>query len=287
MIVALVALAMLVAHAGAARAEPSSVPASRRLSPRNDAVAASYSATYSGELSIRDLRLRAGVPLIRGDGFGLALLAGYGATHLDIDLDGLDEHLVFHRFEATLGGGAALAPGWSLRGSVGAAYSADLQAATWSALQVTSSAMLHRVLGPADAVLAGVVDTSTGELYPVLPVLGYVHQRNGSPLRFDVFVPRHARAEYELSRRLRGALGIEVFGNTWIAQVARSELRARRAGGALFGELQLAATELVRFEARLGLSVARYTLPAMAEAGTVEQPLGAAAFAQVAVIVAP
>jgi hypothetical protein len=287
MIVALVALAMLVAHAGAARAQPSSVPASRRLSPRSDAVAASYSATYSGELSTRDLRLRAAAPLIRGDGFGLALLAGYGATDLDANLDGLDQHLVFHRFEAALGGGAALAPGWSLRGSVGTAYSSDLQTATWSALQVTSSAMLHRVLGPADAVLAGVVYTSTSELYPVLPILGYVHQRSGSPLRFDVFVPRHARVEYELSGRLRAALGIEVFGNTWIAQVARAELRARRAGGALFGELQLAVTELVRFEARLGMSVARYTLPAMAEAGSVEQPLRAAAFAQVAVIVAP
>src|SRR5882672_6635021 len=115
-IVAVVALAVLRAHTGAARADPAPVPAGRRLSPRSDAVAASYSATYSGELSTRDLRLRAATPLIRGDGFGLALLAGYGATHLDVGLDELNEHLVFHRFEATLGGGAGLAPGWSLRG---------------------------------------------------------------------------------------------------------------------------------------------------------------------------
>jgi len=112
-------------------------------------------------------------------------------------------------------------------------------------------------------------------------------QREGSPLRFDVFLPRHVRAEYELGPRLRGALGIEVVGNTWIVHAAGTELRARRAGGAIFGELQLAASELVRVEARAGVSVDRYTLPAMAGGTTVDQPLRAAAFAQLAVIVAP
>jgi hypothetical protein len=282
----------VVAHAGAmARAEPETepteVPASRRLSPRSDAIGAWYSATYRPALSTRDVRLRAAVPLVRGDGYGAAVLAGYGATQLDVDLGELHEHLAFHRFEATLGGGVGVAPGWSLRGSFGAAYSSDLHAAAWSALQVTSSAMVHRVLGDADAVLAGVIYTSAGELYPVLPAIGYVHQRAGSPLRFDVFLPHHARTEYALGPRLRSALGIEVVGNLWIAQPAATPLRSRRAGGALFGELQVAATGLVRLEARAGLSVDRYVLPAIAGGSTVEQPLRPAAFAQVAVVIVP
>ncbi|HET7504004.1 MAG TPA: hypothetical protein VFK02_23450 [Kofleriaceae bacterium] len=278
----------VVAQAGLARGEPATpVPAGRRLSPRSDAVAASYSASHRDELSTRDLRLRAAAPLVRGDGYGMALLLGYAATQLDVGLTDLDEHLVLHRFETTLGGGASLAPGWSLRGSIGAAYSSDLEVATWNALQVTSSVLVHRVLGPSDAVLAGIIYTSAGELYPVLPSVGYVHQREGSPLRFDVFVPRHARAEYELSSRLRCALGIEVNGNNWIVQVARTEIHARRAGGAVFGELQVAATQLVRLEARLGVSVDHYTLPVMADGTTRDQPLRAAAFGQLAVIVAP
>lgn len=284
----LVILALVAYAGGLARAEPDTeVPASRRLSPRSDAIGASYTVTYRPELSTGDLRLRAAAPLVRGDGYGMALLAGYGATQLDVDLDELHEHLVFHRFEATLGGGAGLAPGWSLRGSLGAAYSSDLRAATWGALQVTSSAMVHRVLGAADAFLAGVIYSSAGELYPVLPAIGYVHQRAGSPLRIDVFLPHHARAEVALGPRLRSALGIEVVGDTWVAQGAAVALRSRRAGGAVFGELQVAVTGLVRLEARVGLSVDRYVLPVMADGSTVEQPLRAAAFVQTAVILVP
>jgi len=267
--------------------EPTEVPASRRLSPRSDAIGAWYSATYRPELSTRDVRLRAAAPLVRGDGYGAAILAGYGATQLDVDLGERREHLVFHRFETTLGGGVGIAPGWSLRGSLGAAYSSDLRAATWSALQITSSAMVHRVLGDADAVLAGIIYTSASELYPVLPAIGYVHQRPGSPLRFDAFLPHHARAEVALGPRLRSALGIEVVGNLWIARPAATMLRSRRAGGALFGELQVAATGLVRLEARAGLSVDRYVLPAIAGGATVEQPLRPAAFAQAAVVIVP
>ncbi|HEU4726583.1 MAG TPA: hypothetical protein VFT22_01795 [Kofleriaceae bacterium] len=285
---ALVILALVAQAGGLARAQPAGpVPASRRLSPRSDAVAASYSASHRDELTTRDLRLRGAAPLVRGDGYGVAVLLGYGATQLDVALPGLDEQLVLHRFEATLGGGAALAPGWSLRGSLGAAYSSDLAAATWDALQVTSSLMVHRVLGPSDAVIAGIIYSSAAELYPVLPSLGYVHQREGSPLRFDVFLPRHARAEYELSPRLRSALGVEVVGNTWVVQMGRTELNARRAGGAAFGELQIAATQLVRLEARLGVSVTHYTLPVMTDGSTRDQPLRAAAFGQLAVIVVP
>jgi hypothetical protein len=288
LVLAVIAHAGGVASAQPAPAEPTpAVPASRRLSPRNDAVLASYSTTYNGELTTRDLRLKAAAPIFRGDGFGLALLVGYGATQLDVSLADLDPHLTLHRIESTIAGGGGLAPGWSLRGSLGAAYSSDLRDATWSALQITSSAMLHRVLGPSDGLLGGVVYTSSADLFPVLPIIGYVHQREGSPFRFDIFLPKHVRAEYELRPRLRGALGIEVVGNSWIVQVARSEVNARRAGGAVFGEIQLGATELVRLEARLGMSVDRYTLPAAMDGSLREQPLRAAAFAQLAVLVAP
>jgi hypothetical protein len=279
----LLVVAVLV-YAGGAMAEPA--PAGRRLSPRVDAVGASYTTTYRGALTTRDLRLKAAAPLVRGDGFGIALLAGYGATQLDAAMPDGDAHLTLHRFDATLGGGAAIAPGWSMRGSFGTAYSSDLQDSTWSALQVTASAMLHRVLGPSDAVVAGLVYTSSAELFPVLPVLGYVHQRDDSRFRFDVFLPHHVRAEYELRPRLRGALGVEVVGNTWVTRAAQSELRLRRAGGAVFGELQLAATQLVRVEGRIGMSVDRYTLPATMTGGTGDQPLRAAGFAQLAVVLA-
>jgi hypothetical protein len=276
-----------VMYAGGARAEP--IPAGRKLSPRVDAVLASYTTTYRDALTTRDLRLKAAAPVVRGDGFGMALLVGYGATQLDAAMDAGDAHLTLHRFEATLAGGAALAPGWSLRGSFGAAHSSDLQLTTWSAIQITSSAMLHRLLGPSDAVLVGAVYTSSADLFPVLPLLGYVHQRDDSRFRFDIFLPRHARAEYEVRPRLHAALGIEVVGNTWVTQAARAEpriLRVRRAGGAVFGEIQLGATPLVRLEARVGMSVDRYTLPSEMTGDTGDQPLRAAGFAQLAVVLA-
>jgi hypothetical protein len=116
-----------------------------------------------------------------------------------------------------------------------------------------------------------------------------VHQRDDSRFRFDIFLPRHVRAEYELRPRVRTALGIEVVGNTWITLAARSELRVlrvRRAGGAVFGEVQLGATPLVRLEARVGMSVDRYTLPAEMTGDAGDQPLRAAGFAQLAVVLA-
>jgi hypothetical protein len=279
----LLAWSVLLATSGVAAAEPA-VPASRRLSPRVDAVLVSYSATRNGSLSTTDLRLKAGAPIVRGDGYGLALLAGYDGTHIDVAMADGEHHLSLHRLDATLAGGAGLAPDWSIRGSLGTAYSSDLRVGSWSAVQVTSSAMLHHVLGPSDGVVFGVVYTSTGELFPVLPIVGYVHQREGSPVRFDVFLPRHARVEYELGPRLRGALGIEVNGNTWVLQAAADS--ARRAGGAVFAELEVFATQLVRLEARAGMSVDRYRLPATMDT-SYEQPLRAAAFAQLAVVVVP
>jgi hypothetical protein len=250
-------------------------------------VLVSYAATHNADLTTGDLRLKAAAPLVRGDAFGIALLAGYGLTHLDLATEALDRQLTLHRFEGTLGGGVGLAPGWSLRGSFAIAHASDLRDTTWSALQVTSSAMVHRVIGPSDAVIAGAVYTSSAEFLPLLPILGYVHQREGSPLRVDVFLPHHARVEYELRPRLRTALGVETAGNTWIVHSGSSELRARRAGGAVFGEIQLGATRLVTFEARVGLSVDRYTFPTELDGGLRNHGLRAAGIAQLAVVIAP
>jgi hypothetical protein len=281
------AVVVLVCAGGAAGAEPAQPePSGRKLSPRSDAVLASGTATRDADLATWELRLKAAAPLVRGDGFGVALLAGYAATHLELAMPEGDEELTLHRFETTLGGGAGIAPGWSLRGSFGVAYGSDLQQATTDALRITASAMAHHVLGPSDAVLAGAVYTQSDEFLPVLPILGYVHQRDGSPLRIDVFLPHHARAEWALWPRVRGALGLETFGSTWILQIAQSRSRARRAGGSLFGELELVATDLVRIQARLGLTVTRYTLPAP-DGTTRDFPLRAAGFAQLAVLIAP
>jgi hypothetical protein len=278
----LLAWSVLLGTGGVAAAEPA-VPASRRLSPRVDGVLVSYSATRNDSLTSTDLRLKAGAPIVRGDGFGIALLAGYDGTHIDVAMADGEHHLSLHRLDATLAGGAGLAPDWSMRGSFGTAYSSDFRVGSWRAVQVTSSAMLHHVLGPSDGVVFGVVYTSTGELFPVLPIAGYVHQVEGSPVRIDVFLPRHARVEYELGPRLRGALGVEVNGNTWILQAAPL---AKRAGGALFAELEIFATQRVRLEARAGMSVDRYRLPATMDTAY-EQGLRAAAFAQLAVVIVP
>jgi hypothetical protein len=258
----------------------------RRLSSRTDAVMAAYSAMYDGQLTTQDLRIRAGAPLVRRESFGLGLLLGYGATHWGFATDGGERDLALHRFEATLGGGGALAPGYSLRSSLGVAYGSDLRDATWSALQLTSSATLHRVLGPDDAIAIGAVYTSTGEFLPVLPILGYVHQRSGSPFRLDIFIPRHIRAEYELRSWIRGALGIEALGNTWIARAMQSQETVKRAGGTVFGELGFRLSPRTRLEARIGLAVTRHTLPALADAAD-EQALRPAGFAQLALLLVP
>ena len=211
---------------------------------------------------------------------------GYGVTHLDVATDEVHDGFELHRFEATLGGGATLAPGRSLRASIGTAYASDLHAGAWPALQLTSSAMIHWVLGPDDAVVVGAVYTSTAEFLPVLPIVGYVHQRDGSRFRFDVFLPRHVRAEYELHRCVRGAVGVEAMGNTW-AVAMRSQQRIRRAGGSLFGELGFVLTRSMRLEARAGLSVARYTVPADASGAIIDDSLRPAGFAQLALLLAP
>jgi hypothetical protein len=266
-------------------AEPPQSPG-RKLSPRTDIVMASYSASHNGQLDVRDLRLKAAAPVVVGDGYGVALLMGYDSTHLDSAMS-TNDHLALHCFEAMLGGGMGLAPGWSLRGSVGMSYSSDLQERTWSAVQNTTSAMIHHVIGPSDAIVGGLVYTSTADLFPVLPLLGYVHQRDGSPFRFDVFLPHHVRAEYEFRPRLRGAIGAEASGNNWVLQRGPSEVRARREGGAAFGEFQVGITAMLHVEARAGMSVDRYTMPMQPDGASIQQPLRASAFAQLSVVVAP
>jgi hypothetical protein len=248
---------------------------------------ASYSATHNGTLTARDLQLKAAAPLVRGDGYGAALMLSFDSTHLDIATD--DAELDLYRFETMIGGGMALAPGWSLRGSVGTAYSSDLRDATWSALQYTTSAMIHHVVGPSDALVGGLVYTSSSSFIPVLPLLGYVHQRDGSPLRFDVFLPHHARVEYEVRSWLRTAVGTEVFGSTWMLKLApnQSDVSARRQGGAGFAEVQWCMTRMLHVEARGGIAVERYTLPMQPAGAPQDQPLRASAFGQLSFVVAP
>jgi len=272
----------------ASAAEPVHVvSAGQRLSPRADVVLASLSTTHNDALTTQDLRLKAAAPLARGDGYGLALLLSYGATRLEVSSEGQDEHLTLHRFEAGVGGGAGLAPAWSLRGSFAVAHSSDLRDTTWDAVQVTSSAMLHHVVGPSDALVFGLVYTSNAQLFPVLPLLGYVHQREGSRFRLDVFLPHHVRAEYALRPRLRGAVGLEASGDTWTVQMSGTQRIASREGGAVFGELQVFAGGMIHVEGRAGLSVERYALPMQLDGALHDQPLRPAAFAQLAVIIAP
>src|SRR5262249_32278219 len=149
------------------------------------------------------LAVKDAVPLVHGAGYGIALLAGYQATWLDAAVPGGDAHLRLHRFEATLAGGGSVAPGWSLAGSFGGAHASDLKQVTWARLQLTTSLTINHELGPSDAVVVGGIYSSTGELSPVLPALGYVHQRRGAPLRIDVLLPHHARVQYAVTPRLR------------------------------------------------------------------------------------
>jgi hypothetical protein len=291
----IVGLALLPIALGASTAEAEAEPepdrdvatAARKLSPRTDAAMAAYSATYDGELSTQDLRIKGGVPIVRADGFGVGLLVGYGLTHMGFDTGGGDDGLDLHRFEAILGGGATLAPGRSVRASIGTAHASDLVTSTWSAMQLTSTAMVHWVLGPDDAVMVGALYTSEPDFFSVAPILGYIHERDGARFRFDMFLPKHVRAEYELHPRLRGALGIEAIGSTWMVHRMQGEEKVRRAGGAIFAELGFRFTRRMRLEARVGANVSRYTLPDDASAAMLEESLRPASFAQLALLLAP
>jgi hypothetical protein len=275
------------------RVEPPAVPAEpavsdgQRLSPRTDIVMASMATTHNAALDVRDLRLKAAAPLVRGDGYGLALLMNYGATWLSYLVGSASEQLTLHRFEAMVGGGAGLADNWSLRGSFGVSHSSDLRDSTWDALQATACMMLHRVVTPSDAVMVGAVYTSAAQLFPVLPLFAYVHQAPGSPFRFDLFLPHHVRAEYALSQRWRSAAGVEAFGDTWSVHMGRAPIQAGREGGTVFGELQLQLTRMLHAEARAGMSVERYSLPMELDGEIHEQRFRPSTFGQFSLVVAP
>lgn len=270
---------------------PPPLPVGRRLAPRNDAMLLSITRTSNGDVVATDLRVKAGVPVFRSARGGAALTLGYTATHLELPMAEPAPDLTLHRFEATLGGGGGFAPDWSLRGALGVAYASDLVSATSRAVTATATASVQRVLGPSDAVSAGLVYLSRSDLFPVLPALGYVHQREGSPLRIDILLPRYARAEYRFAPRATAALGVEFIAGRWAieskiaSQIA--ELEVKRLGGVGFAELELQASELVRFQARLGLAFTRYTLPAETAGTTHDGSAQLGGVAQLGVVVVP
>jgi hypothetical protein len=293
----LLGLALVASASGAARAEspPSPDPndaaeaaaMERRLSPRNDVVYLSVSQIHDDTLVSRDVRVSAGAPLFRGDGFGAGVFVRYATTWIDSD-ELLSESLVLHRFDLMVGGGARLAPGWSLRGAVGVTYASDLHLheLVSDPFQLTVAALVRHPLGPSDVWLAGLAYASSSTIYPVLPTLGYVHQRAGSPFRFDALLPHHVRVVYDLTPRLYGALGVEVHGDKWSVRGMRQILDTRRDGGAVFGELGVAAVGAIHVEGRLGLSVDRYVLPDAMTDATRKLGLRPAAFAQLLAVVA-
>ena len=291
-------LALVAAAFDPARAESSesqdpapaadAASADRRLSPRNDVVYLSISQIHDDLLASRDLRIGAGAPLVRGDGYGVGVFQRYATTWIDSG-ELLPGALVLHRFDLMLGGGVRLAPGWSLRGAIGTTYASDLHEhdLSWQPFQLTVAALVHHPLGPSDAWVAGVAYSSGSSLYPWLPTLGYVHQRAGAPFRFDALLPHHVRAVYALTPRWYGALGIEVHGDRWLVRGMRQSIDTRRDGGATFGELGVAAVGAVHVECRLGLSVDRYTLPDAMSDTSHRLSLRPAAFAQLLAVVAP
>lgn len=258
----------------------------RRLSPRNDSVYLSIFQIYQPALSSRDVRLSVGAPVLRGDHYGVGVFQRYAATR--IDGDQLADPLVLHRFELMLGGGGRFAPGWSLRGALGVSYASDLQlnGLTSDAFGLTVAGLVNHAVGPSDAIIVGFAYSSSSSLYPVLPILGYVHQSPGSPLRFDAQLPRHVRVSYDLTPRLAVALGLEVHGDRWLVRGMRARLDTRRDGGSAFAELSVAALRSVRIDARLGISVDRYTLPDVMTDTTHEGSLGVSGFAQLLAVVA-
>jgi hypothetical protein len=275
---------------GEARADTSAdeepASAARRLSPRNDSVYLSILQICQPSLSSRDIRVSVGAPVLRGDGYGIAVFARYATTW--IDGDQLADELVLHRFDLMLGGGARLAPGWSLRGALGVSHASDLQldGAASQAFGLTTAALVNHPLGSSDAVVFGVAYSSNSGLYPVLPILGYVHQSAGSPFRFDAQLPHHVRVSYDLTPRLETALGLEVHGDTWVVRGMHALLDTRRSGGSAFAELGITATGWAHVDVRLGISVDRYTLPDVMTDTSHDGSLGIAGFAQLLAVVA-
>jgi hypothetical protein len=288
--------AVIVLTAGVARADDP-VPADaaaredarlhdRRLAPRNDNVFVSISQLHDDELASRDMRLSVGAPVLRGDGYGAGLFQRYATTWIDGERF-LARGLVLHRFDTMLGGGGRIADGWSLRGGLGVTYASDLHLGSPSleAMHSTVAVIVRHVIGPGDAWMAGVAYASSSELFPILPVLGYVHQRPGSPFRIDVQLPHHARVEYHFARLLNAAFGLEAHGDAWRVAGTHRNLDARRGGGAMFGELGIAAYGPVEIDLRLGVAFDRYTLPDVMSDTTTDLSLRPASFGQLLVLV--
>jgi len=276
---------------GQARADSSpetedAATAARRLAPRNDSVYLSIYKIYEPSLSSRDVRVGVGAPVLRGDGYGVGLFQRYAATW--IEGDQLPDELVLHRFDVMLGGGGRLAPGWSLRGALGVSYGSDLQlgGVASAAFGVTTAALVHHALGPSDAIIFGAAYASSSSFYPVLPIIGYVHQRAGSRFRFDAQLPHHVRVSYDLTPRLQAALGLEVHGDKWLVHGTRAQLDTRRDGGSAFAELGVAVAGPVRLDVRVGISVDRYTLPDVMTDTSHEGALAISGFAQLLAVVA-
>jgi hypothetical protein len=241
---------------------------------------------FQPSLSSRDIRVSVGAPVLRGDGYGVGIFGRYAATW--IDGDQLADELVLHRFDVMLGGGGRLAPGWSLRGALGVSYGSDLQldGVASAGFGLTTAALVHHPLGPSDAIVFGVAYSSNSSLYPVLPILGYVHQGAGSRFRFDAQLPHHVRVSYDLTPRLQAALGLEVHGDKWLVRGMHAPLDTRRDGGSAFAELGVAAVGPVRVDVRIGISVDRYVLPDVMTDTSHRGPLALAGFAQLLAVVA-
>lgn len=120
-----------------------------RLSPRYDFAHVLYGASGDGDVGAWDVEAQAAQPVAVGRGYGVALIAGYHLTQLLPEAT--NDTFALHRFEASLGGGGMLAPGWSLRGFLGAAYASDLEDASWKAMSATASSDVLHVVGPSDA----------------------------------------------------------------------------------------------------------------------------------------
>jgi hypothetical protein len=282
---ALVALSAGLAHAdGDELAHDDAKLRDRQLAPRNDSVFASFSQLHDDEIASRDMRISLGAQVLHGDDYGVGLFQHYSTTWIDSNRF-LARGLELHRFDLMLGGGGRLADGWSLRGGLGVTYASDLSSPTFEAVHSTAVAIVRHVVGPSDAWTAGIAYASSSSIYPILPVLGYVHQAPGSPFRIDVQLPHHARVEYRFAHNLNAAFGAEAQGDLWLVAGMRKNLESRRDGGAIFGELGVPIYGPVELDLRLGVSVVSYTLPNVMTDMTVDLPVRASSFGQVLVVV--
>jgi hypothetical protein len=254
-----------------------------RLIPRVDRIYLAFSDTEHAQ----DLGAGLGAPIVTGPGYGLAAFASYALTELRDGGVLSQSPLRLHRFEAMLGGGAAFAPGWTVQGALGVAYASDLEAATWDAVQPTLSLMIHHVASDATAWAIGAAYTTGSPYTPLLPIIGFVHQAAGSPLRIDVLLPHHLRIDLETSPRLRLGLGTEARGTTWSVEGRRGTLALGRAGATEFAAVSVALFHPLRLEARLGVETTQYTLPTRTGDAVTTHALQSDVFAQLMLVVAP